>query len=404
MTKTVRTAILFTASLAIASVVMIPAEMAAQSAAAPHQSGTVKAVAGDSLTVTNATGQDYMVKVPAGASILNVPPGAKSLSAATPGQISDVAVGDKVIVTGTDGDTGMTLTARRVVLMKSAAIADMHATEEAAWAKGGGGIVKSVDVAGGKITVSSGLKPLVVTTTPATDVRRYANGSVKAADAVKSSIAEIHPGEHLRVRGTKSEDGSTITADAILAGDFKDYSGLITAIDPAAGTITLKDLTTKKSVTVVVGANSDMRAIPEMMARMVAARMKGGAAAGPGAGRPGGAAGAGPGAGTPGGGAPGGGAAGGGGFGGGDGRPRNMDLGQMLQRLPTQTLAELKSGEAIMIVAMPPPTGSGPATAVTLLSGVEPLLEAAPNGQGVSLSAWSLGGGDAGAASGAMPQ
>ncbi|SEF98653.1 hypothetical protein SAMN05421819_1573 [Bryocella elongata] len=400
MTKTVRTAVLFTASLAIASVAMIPAEMVAQATATPHQSGTVKSVEGDSLTVTNAAGQDYTVKVPAGVSILNVPPGAKSLSTATPGQISDVAVGDKVIVTGTDGDTGTTLTARRVVLMKSAAIADLHAAEEAAWAKGAGGIVKSVDAASGTIVVSSGMKPVTVKTTATTDVKRYANGSVKAADAVKSSIAEIHPGEHLRVRGTKSEDGSTITADAILAGDFKDYSGLISAIDQTAGTITLKDLTTKKSVTVVVGANSDMRAIPEMMARMVAARMKGGAAAGAGAGRPGGAAGAGPGAG-PGAGAPGGGAAGGG-FGGGEGRPRNMDLGQMLQRLPTQTLAELKPGEAIMIVAMPPMTGSGPATAVTLLSGVEPLLEAAPNGQGVSLSAWSLGGGDAGAAG--MPQ
>lgn len=391
MTKTVRAAVLFTATLTVASGMAIRTSLLAQSAAAPHQSGTVKAVAADSLTVTNATG-DYTVKVPAGASILNVPPGAKSLSAATPGQISDVAVGDKVIVTGSDGDTGMALTARRVVLMKSGAIADMHAAEEAAWAKGGGGIVKSVDAGGAKITVSSGMKPLTVITTPTTDVRRYANGSVSAQDAVKSDAASIQPGDQLRVRGAKSEDGSSITADAILVGSFKNYSGLISAVDATAGTITLKDLTTKKSVTVAVTSNSDVRNLPDMLARRVAAGLKGQGAAG------------GPGGGGPGAGGPGGGAAGGA-QGGSDeqrtGRAR-MDLAQMLARLPKSSLTDLKAGDAVLIVAMPPAGGSGSATAVTLLSGVQPLLEASPNGQGVTLPAWSLGGGDAGG--GAMPQ
>ena len=90
-----------------------------------------------------------------------------------------------------------------------------------------------------------------------------------------STVAAIQKGDQLRVRGTKSADGSTITADELVTGMFKNYSGLIAAVDATAGTVTLKDLTTKKSVTVGVGANSDVRRIPPMMAERVAARMRG---------------------------------------------------------------------------------------------------------------------------------
>jgi hypothetical protein len=70
----------------------------------------------------------------------------------------------------------------------------------------------------------------------------------------------------------------------------------------------------------------------------------------------------------------------------------------MLTRFPTVTLADLKVGDAVMIVASQPDAGS-PVTAVTMLSGVEPLLAAAPNG-GMTLSPWNVGGGapDAGTA------
>ena len=72
----------------------------------------------------------------------------------------------------------------------------------------------------------------------------------------------------------------------------------------------------------------------------------------------------------------------------------------MLARFPTETLADLKVGDAVMIVASQPDPGS-PVTAVTMLSGVESLLAAAPNGApAMTLSPWNVGGGapDAGAA------
>jgi len=248
--------------------------------------------------------------------------------------------------------------------------------------------VKSVDAATGTIVIASGLKTVTVMVTPQTIVRRYAGGSVRFADAKVSTIAQIQKGDQLRVRGTKSADGSTITADELVSGMFRNYSGLISAIDASAGTVTLKDLTTKKAVTVAVGANSDVRRIPPMLAERVAARMKGtGAGA---AGAPAGAQGV-PGAqGAPGGhGAP-----------GEDGAQRERsagsDLSQMLSRLPTETLAGLKVGDAVMIVATSPSSDTETPMAVTLLAGVDAILRASPSGQTMTLSPWSLGGGEGG--------
>ena len=353
-------------------------------AGAPHASGTVKTTTDTAITVTTTAGQDYTVTVPAAASILEVAPGSHDLKSATPAHLGDIAVGDKVLVTGSADDTGTALTAQRVIVMKSAAIAETHAAESEAWSQGGGGIVKSVNVSAGTITISSGLKMVAIQTTPATIVRRYADGSVRFEDAAKSSIGAIQPGDQLRVRGTKSADGSSVAADEIVTGSFSNLSGTIASIDGTAGTLTLKDLATKKTVVIAITTNSDVHRIPTEVATRMAARLRGGAT--PGAPGANGAA------------AP---AAGGAGAQASaeDGQHRagraGMDLSQMLSRLPTETLAGLKTGEAVMIVASA--SQPGKATAVTLLAGVEPILAAKPAGQAMTLSPWSIGGGgDAG--------
>jgi hypothetical protein len=74
----------------------------------------------------------------------------------------------------------------------------------------------------------------------------------------------------------------------------------------------------------------------------------------------------------------------------------------MLSRLPTETLAGLKVGDAVMIVATSPGADSdNKATAVTLLAGVDAILTASPSGQAMTLSPWSLGAGGEGGGAGA---
>jgi hypothetical protein len=369
------------AAVLTATVAVSPA--IAQTAPAPHQAGTVKSVNSTGLTLTTTAGQDVTVTVPATAKVLVVPPGSKTLQSATPGALSDIAPGDRALVTGTAGDTGTSLTAERVVLMKAAAIQETHVAEDAAWTQGGGGIVKSVDPATGSIVVANGLKTFTVQTKPTTIVRRYSGDSVRFADAQMSTVAAIRPGDQLRVRGAKSPNGATITADELVTGTFHNYSGLIASIDQAAGTLTLKDLATKRTVTVDVTPGSDVRRLPPMIAQRVALQMQGGAEAHGGETRGGGGT------------APAN-RAGGGTEGGAESDAHRagragMDLSQMLSRLPTQSLADLKPGDAVMIVATSPSADSSKSTAVTVLAGVDAILTA-PSGQSMTLTPWSVGG------------
>ena len=82
-----------------------------------------------------------------------------------------------------------------------------------------------------------------------------------------------------------------IAADEIVSGSFKNIAGVVTAVNAAAGTLTLSDLATKKPVELKVTAESQMRKLPDRMAQAIAMRLKGmGAGAGggtPAAGQPG---------------------------------------------------------------------------------------------------------------------
>lgn len=370
----------------------------------PHQSGTVRSVEVQSFVLTTAAGQEVTVTVPGGTAVLLVQPGSHDLKSAQAGTVADIAAGDRAIVNGSNGDAGVAMQATRVIVMKSGAIAASRASEQAAWAKGLGGIVRSVDLASGVMVLSSGLRTVTVSTSAATTVQRYAGGSVRFEDAVVSSLGAIRPGDQVRVRGTRGAagaNGETIAADAIVAGSFSNFSGLLTAVDPATGTVTLKDLASKKTVAVAVTSASNVRRLPAGAAQAMASR-EAGAGAGAASSVPAGASTAGAGGGQNRAGGAGSGGAGGPGGAGRPGGGMGGDLSRMVTRLPPETLANLKPGDAVMIVASNG-EGSGQPTAITLLAGVEQILAAHPTG-GTTLSPWNLGGGEGVAEPGGEPR
>ena len=364
----------------------------AQAAAAPaRQIGTVKAIAGDTLTLATDGGAQVSVSVAEGARVLQLAPGSTDLKSAQQIAFGDIAVGDRVLVTGKAGDDG-SLTATRVVLMKSTDIAQKNEAEKTDWQRRGlGGLVSAVN--GSTITLSSGTKKIQVDTTATTKFRRYGADSVKFEDAKPGTLDQIRPGDQLRVRGNKSEDGTSIQAEEIVSGSFKNLAGTVSTLDAAGGVLTLKDLATKRTMTINVTSNSDLRKLPPEMAARFAARAHSRPAGEengngtPSADR------------TPGGDRPmrEGGMAG-------PARSAGGDLSQMLARLPTETLKDLKPGDAVMVVASEPSPGSNKVTAVTMLSGVEPILAATPSGSpAMTLSPWNVGGG-AEAAGAGSPQ
>ncbi len=416
-TPTVRR-FLFTPTLFLGAALFLPftlphAVMAqAPAATAPNpnapQRGTVKAINGSVLTVAADSGKTITVTLADATKVTQLAPGSTDLKTGTAAAVTDIAVGDRILAAVKAGDAPDAYTSARVILMKSADIADRQAAQKADWQRrGSGGLVSAVDAAAGTITVSSGAKKIVLTTTPTTIYRRYAPDSVKFEDAQVGTLSQIQPGDQLRMRGTKSEDGTTEVAEEIVSGSFSNISATISSIDAAANTVTVKDLATKKTVVVKVTPNSEIKTLPAMMAaRLAAMNAPGGAAGAPGA-----AAGAArpTGAGAPAGGPPQGAGApggyGGGGYGGGAGRPGGGmggpggpggrmgggDLSSMVARLPATTLSALKAGDALMIVGTQTPGSTG-ITAITVLSGVEPLLTKT-GAPAMTLAPWSVGGG-----------
>src|SRR5437763_4025841 len=240
---------------------------AAAPAPAARELGTVTAVAGNSLTLKTDAGEQVAVSVPEGARILQLAPGSTDLKSAQVIALKDIAAGDRVLVTGKAGDTAASFAAARVILMKSSDIAQKHEMEQSDWQKRGtGGIVSAVDPGTGTLNVMVGAKKVAVTTSAKTQFRRYAGDSVKFEDAKPGTLAQIQPGDQIRVLGTKSDDGSSIPAEVVVSGSFKNLAGLIATIDAANGTLTLKDLATKKTVTVAITPNSNVKTLPPQAA------------------------------------------------------------------------------------------------------------------------------------------
>ena len=348
--------------------------------AAGRQMGTVKSVSADSVTLATDAGKTVTVAIPATTKVVQLAPGSTDLKTAKPAQVSDIAVGDRMLASGTPGDTDGALTAKLIVLMKQADVEQKQAADQAEWRQNGvGGIVSSIDPASGTITLTSGTKKMTVNTSSKTQFKRFAPDSEKYQDAKPGTLADVHVKDQLQARGTKSADGLTVQADEVVSGSFENLSGLILSVDPTAGTITLKDLASKKMMTVDITAKADIRNMPAMMAQRFAAQSNGGAGQGGGGRRAGG----------------GGSAAGGpGGADAGAMRRTGADLSQMIDRLPAITPADLKKGDAVLIVASEAAPGATTVTAIKVLTGVDAILTANPNG-GMDLS-MSLGGGGGG--------
>lgn len=365
-------ALLTTATLA-------DAQVSAQTASSRFL-GTVTAVNGTTLSVKTDAGEVHQVDVPSTAVLKQVEPGAKDLSSAQTIQFASLATGDRVLVRLDPNAPAGTSVALQVIAVKQADLAKKQEQQREDWQQRGvGGLVKSVDAASGAIVLTTGAgssaKTITIHTSQATVLKRYAPASVRYDLAQPAPIGSIHAGDQLRARGTKSADGTQITAEEVVSGSFRNVSGLIVAIDTAGSTVSVKDLATKKQVNIRIAPDTQMRQLPDRMATMLAAVLNGntvsaggrGGAGGGQAGAGGGGQGGGPRAGN-----------GGGGF----------DAQQMLSRAPAIQLADLKKGEAVMVVATEDATGDA---AITLMAGVEPLLEAPAASQ--NLLNWSLNSG-----------
>ena len=380
--------------VALLMVALLMGASRVQAQAASRFLGTITSVGGDTLTVKTDAGEVRQVEVPSSAVLKRIAPGQRDLSAAVDIQFSDLQTGDRVLVKLNTDASGSTPQAAQIVTIKAADVAEKEQKDREDWqARGVGGLVKSVNANDGTILVTSGAgtaaKTVTVHVSKTTVLKRYAPGSVRFDLAQPAPMDTIHPGDQLRARGEKSADGNEMQAEEVVSGSFRNISGTIVSVDAANTSLVVKDLLAKKNVTVHIPTDAQMHTLPDMMAKMLAARLKGAATGGstPGQGPAGTGTGGNPMAALQGGparnGQP------GAGRWAGRGQAQSGSMQQMLNRTPVIRFSDLKKGDAVMVVST---QGASEVTAITLLSGVEPLLEA-PEASRNLLSNWSMGSG-----------
>lgn len=349
---------------------------AAQGTAAPREqvSGTIGSVtaSANQLALKTDKGDTVTVTTTEKTAILHLAPGVTDPAKATRMTVGELQAGDRVVAyyRGAAGDTQVTATT--LVVRTTADLGEIAKAELADWKKRGTvGNVSAIDPAAQTITLKVGSKTVTVTTSDKTEYHRYSLDSAKPADAKPSTFAEIKVGDQAHVLGNKNAEGTATTAESIYAGEFRQLAATVVSVNAASGEMHVKDLATKKAITIKVDSDSTLKKLDPQMAAMLARRYGVGRAQG----------------GPP--------AGGRGGDGQGRGGRGGADIGGMLDRLPSIQVSDLKNGDAVMVSTT---MGSDPSrvTLIMLLAGVEPILTAAPNSTRDIMGGWNLGGGGGG--------
>lgn len=381
--------------------------------------GVVTQIQSNQLTLRTDAGSEMTIHLPEGVSVLRVPPGAKTLKDAVKISVNDINPGDRVLIMGSLAADQKSMLASRVIDMSKAALAVAHEAEQQEWEhRGISGVVQSVNAAEKSIvlavpntppTPENPSHPVTVTLGPNARLLRYAPDSVKFSDAKPGAFDEIKKGDQVRALGKKSADGTGFSAEELVSGTFRNIPATVISSDAEKGTITVKDLTSGKPVLVETNADSKLHRLPPFVAMVIARFNSGGGqgqkgAAGQSANGGGGASrfqrggeqqGGHGGYGPPGG--------RGGAYGGG----HMGNFNQMLDHMPALSIKELKPGDPLIVVST---EGSRPGevTAIAVLAGVEPILEARPKGSDeVRLGPWNMsigGGGEGGGGGGGGEQ
>lgn len=353
--------------------------------AAKHAIGEVKTIdaAAKQLTIKTDAGSMVTVTLSDKTAYKKLAPGEQSLTNATDVTIADLAEGDRIMARGTVSEDRKSVPAAMVIVMTKGDLAKKQDAERSEWRRRGIlGVITALKPDTTEITISNrtmaGTQTVVLPVTDKTEMRRYAPDSIKFSDAKPSQFNELKVGDQLRALGDRDADPLRFKPQKVVTGSFRTVGGKVTAVDAATGEIKITELEKKTPLTIVIKQDAVLRRFPpaaEMAAMM--GRGPGGPGGAPGAGAPPAqgqgtqpaARPQGPGAGGQGPGGPG---AGGPGAGGPGGRP-GFNINEMLERLPTISIADVKVGDTIIVSST---QGVDPTrlTAISLVSGADTLF------------------------------
>ena len=369
-------------TLALASSVSI-AQGTDPNIAAKHAIGEVKTVeaATKQLTIKTDAGSMVTVSVTDKTTYKKLAPGEQTLTNATDVTFADLAEGDRIMARGTVAEDRKSVPASMIIVMTKGDLAKKQEAERLEWRRRGIlGVITALKPDTKEITISNrtmaGTQLIVIPISDKTEMRRYAPDSIKFGDAKPSSFGELKVGDQLRALGDRTEDPLRFNPQKVVTGSFRTVGGVVTAVDPATGEIKINELEKKTPLVIVIKQDAVLRRFPSDMGAMMGGFARGGGGPGGpggGGGAPAGGQGHGQGGqaqtarpqGTPGSGGP-------GGPGGGPGRG-GFNINDMLERLPTISIADVKAGDTIIVSST---QGVDPTrlTAISLVAGADTLL------------------------------
>ena len=333
---------------------------------------TAKYAVGEVKTI-DATAKQLTIKTDAGSMVSvslsdkttykKLAPGEKSLTNATDVTFADIAEGDRVMARGNVAADMKSVPALMIVVMTKGDLAKKAEAERAEWRRRGIlGVITALKPETKEITIAhrtlQGNQSVVIPVTDNTEMLRYAPDSIKFADAKPSDFSELKVGDQLRALGDRTDDPLRFNPQKIVTGSFRTVGGVVTAIDAATGEIKINELEKKTPLTIVIKQDAVLRRFPAEFGMGLGQR--------PGGGGPGGAAPAqgnapqrpqGAGQGGP----------------GGPGGRAGFNINDMLERLPTISIADVKVGDTIIVSST---QGVDPTrlTAISLVAGADTLL------------------------------
>lgn len=370
---------MFVFAAAIGLITMLasnPASMAQASdpgIAAKHAIGEIKTVdaAAKHLIIKTDAGSLVTVSLNDKTAYKKLAPGEQTLTNATDVTFAELAEGDRVMARGNVSEDRKSVPAAMIIVMTKGDLAKKQEAERAEWRRRGIlGVITALKPETNEITISNrtmtGAQNVVIPIADETEMRRYAPDSIRFSDAKPSSFGELKVGDQLRALGNRTDDPLRFKPEKVVTGSFRTVGGVVTAVDATTGEIKIDELEKKTPFTIVIKQDAVLRKFPALGEMgMMGGAIRMGAGGGQGGPPQGGAQ---PGAqaqGRPG---------EGGRQGGPGGRPGGgFNINEMLERLPTISIADVKVGDTIIVSST---QGVDPTrlTAISLVSGADTLL------------------------------
>jgi len=333
----------------IAAILLIPAIALLAPGQSVQQSTTDRArimgeitavdISAGRVTIKSDSGSVLSLLINGETTVLSVPPGENSLEKALRISIRDLNPGDRLYARYAPNADTQVAPARQLVVMSGAHIKRKQAEEKEAWQKRGiSGVVMAINAQAKEITIASpqrdGIKQIKISASTVQRFRRYAPDSIKFSDARPSSFAELRPGDQLRALGEKNADGTSLAAEEIISGGFRTIGGTVTSVNADTGEIKIKLFGNNQPFTLVAGKNSVIRRIPPKVAQLIAQRAVSTTA-----------------------------------------KKNEEDSQEIIERLPTIAVSELKSGDVILTASA---MGNDPTRlkAVNVLAGIDGIIAA----------------------------